>query len=72
VPLTAALLLLVALRAWRPLGYFLALAGVEQVFDTAVFAGQHRVARTIGPACFAVALFGCAVWLLRGTRNGTL
>jgi hypothetical protein len=72
VPLTGALLLLVALRAWRPLGCFLALAGVEQVFDSAVFASQHKVAETVGPACFAVALFGCAAWLLRRTRNGTL
>lgn len=72
VPLTAALVLLVALRAWRPLGYFLALAGVEQVFDAVVFAGQHKVVETVGPACFAVALFGCAVWLLGRTRNGTL
>jgi hypothetical protein len=71
VPLTAALLL-VALRAWRPLGYFLALAGVEQVFDTVVFANQHKVVETVGPACFAVALFGCAAWLLSRTRKGTL
>jgi hypothetical protein len=72
VPLTAALLLLVALRAWRPLGYFLALAGVEQVFDTVVFANQHKVVETVGPACFAVALFGCAAWLLSRRRKGTL
>ena len=69
VPLTAALLLLLALRAWRPLGYFLALAGVEQVFDTVVFANQHKIAQTIGPACFAIALFASAVWLLRRTRD---
>ena len=72
VPLTAALVLLVALRAWRPLGYFLALAGVEQVFDTVVFANQHKVVETVGPACFAIALFASATWLLRGTRKGTL
>jgi hypothetical protein len=72
VPLTGALVLLVALWAWRPLGYFLALAGVEQAFDTVVFASQHKVTQTVGPACFAGPLFGCAAWLLRGTRNGTL
>lgn len=72
VPLTGALVLLVALRAWRPLGYFLALAGAEQVFDSVVFANQHKVAETVGPACFAVALFGCAAWLLRRTRKPTL
>jgi hypothetical protein len=72
VPLTLALLLLVGLRAWRPLGYFLALAGVEQVFDSVVFASQDKVAQTIGPACFAAALFASACWLLRGTRNRAL
>jgi hypothetical protein len=73
IPLTAALLLLVALRAWRPLGYFLALAGAEQVFDTVIFASQHKVVQTVGPACFAVAPFASAVWLLRRTAHkGTL
>lgn len=72
VPLTAALLLLVGLRAWRPLGYFLALAGAEQVFDTAIFASQHKVVETVGPACFAVALFASSAWLLRRTHKPTL
>lgn len=72
VPLTAALLLLLALRAWRPLGYFLALAGVEQVFDSVIFAGQHKVVQSAGPACFAVALFASAAWLLIRTRKPTL
>lgn len=58
----AAVLLLV-LRAWRPLGLLLVLNGVVQALDAVLGLARGDVAQTVGPAVIAVALFAAAAGL---------
>lgn len=50
-------------RAWLPVSVLLGLNGLVQVLDTAIGAAQHDVAKTAGPACFAVLLLASSWWL---------
>ncbi len=63
IVLLGGMVLLLAMRAWRPLGLLLALNGAVQIVDTVIGAAHHQVPQTIGPLVFAAALLSAA-WLL--------
>ncbi|WP_123809695.1 hypothetical protein [Micromonospora globispora] len=57
IVLLGALMWLLVVRAWRALGLLLGLNGAVQLIDAAIGAAHHQIAQTVGPICFAVALF---------------
>jgi hypothetical protein len=67
--LSGALAWFAAVRDWRSLGVVLALNGLVQAGDVVLGVLQRDVARTVGPACFAVALLVAAGWLR--SRSGS-
>ena len=69
--LLGAMVWLLAIRAWRPLGLLFALNGVVQLIDAAIGVAHHQVAQTAGPIFFAVALLIAAGQLtrFRGSRT---
>jgi hypothetical protein len=67
IVLLGAVIWLLAVRAWRPLGLLLALNGAVQLIDASIGAVHHQVAQTVGPVCFAVALL-VAAFLLGGRK----
>lgn len=69
IVMLGALLGCAAVRAWRLLALVLALNGAVQVGDTVLGLVQRQVAESIGPACFAVALFAAGWWLTRRPRG---
>jgi hypothetical protein len=60
VVLLGAMLWLLAIRAWRPLGLLLALNGAVQCIDAIIGVAHHQLAQTVGPICFAIALLVAA------------
>jgi hypothetical protein len=60
IVLLGAVIWLLVVRAWRPLGLLFALNGAVQLIDAAIGAAHHQVAQTVGPICFAVALLVAA------------
>ena len=70
IVMLGALLGCAAVGAWRPLALVLALNGGVQVGDTVLGLVQRQVAESIGPACFAVALFAAGWWLTRRPQGG--
>lgn len=58
--LLGAMLWLLVIRAWRPLGLVLALNGVVQIIDAVIGVAHHQVAQTVGPLCFAIVLLVAA------------
>jgi hypothetical protein len=64
-----ALLACAAVRAWRALALVLALNGVVQVGDAVLGVVQRQIAQSVGPACFAAALFAAGWWLTRRSRR---
>jgi len=67
VVLLGAMLWLLAIRAWRPLGLLFALNGAVQCIDAIIGVAHHQLAQTVGPVCFAIALL-VAARLLVGRR----
>jgi hypothetical protein len=65
IVLLGALLAGAAARAWRALALVLVLNGTVQVGDTVLGLVQRQVAQSVGPACFAAALFAAGWWLTR-------
>ncbi|MEV1172889.1 hypothetical protein [Nonomuraea sp. NPDC049784] len=65
VVLLGSALWLTVTRSWGPLRLVLGLNGVVQVLDSALGAAEHDMAKTVGPALFAVALFAAAALLNR-------
>lgn len=65
IVLIAALVGLLAMRAWRPLAWFLAFDAAVQFGDTVLGIENGKVAETIGPAVFTVLLAVAAIWLWR-------
>lgn len=68
VVLLGALLAGLAARAWRALALLFVLNGAVQVGDTVLGLVQRQVAQSIGPACFAMALFAAGWCLTRRPR----
>jgi hypothetical protein len=64
VVLLGAMLLLLAIRAWRPLGLLFALNGAVQCVDAIIGVAHQQLAQTVGPVCFAIALLAAARLLL--------
>jgi len=64
-----ALLSCSAARAWRALALVLALNGAVQVGDAILGVAQRQIAQSVGPACFAAALFAAGWWLTRRPRR---
>jgi hypothetical protein len=60
VVLLGAMLWLLAIRAWRPLGLLFALNGVVQCIDAFIGATHHQIPETVGPLCFAIVLLVAA------------
>ena len=60
VVLLGAMLWLLVIRAWRPLGLLLALNGAVQFLDAIIGVAHHQLAQTVGPLCFAIALLVAA------------
>ncbi|WP_163569756.1 hypothetical protein [Fodinicola feengrottensis] len=58
-------------RAWYPLSLVLWIGFAIQLGDTVVGALHHEVPETVGPLCFAVALFLAAYGLSRSTADGS-
>ncbi len=60
IVLGAAMIWLLAVRSWRPLGLVLALNGAVQLVDAVIGAAHHEVPNTVGPLVFAIALLAAA------------
>jgi hypothetical protein len=58
--LLGALIWLLAVRAWRPLGLVFTLNAAVQVGDAAIGVAHHQLAQTAGPVVFAVLLLAAA------------
>ena len=68
VVLAGAALVLLAIRAWRPLSLVLALSALVQLLDAVLGATRQELLETVSPAIIAVALLA-AVAVIR--RSGT-
>jgi hypothetical protein len=68
IVLIGALLAGLAARAWRALALLFVLNAAVQVGDTVLGLVQRQVAQSIGPACFAIALFAASWCLTRRPR----
>lgn len=58
--LLGALIWLLAVRAWRPLGLVFTLNAAVQLGDAAIGVAHHQLAQTLGPVAFAVLLLAAA------------
>lgn len=65
VVLGGAALVLLALRAWRPLSLVLVLNGLVQVLDMVLGAFRGELLETVSPAIIAVALFAAVAAIRR-------
>jgi hypothetical protein len=58
--LLGALIWLMAVRAWRPLGLMFVINAAVQLGDAAIGVAHHQVAQTVGPLVFAALLLTAA------------
>jgi hypothetical protein len=58
--LLSALIWLMAVRAWRPLGLVFTLNAAVQIGDFAIGVAHHQLAQTVGPLVFAALLLAAA------------
>jgi hypothetical protein len=58
--LLGALIWLLAVQAWRPLGLVFTLNAAVQIGDAAIGVAHHQLAQTVGPITFAVLLLAAA------------
>ncbi|MEV0400758.1 hypothetical protein [Actinoallomurus sp. NPDC050550] len=58
--LLGALIWLLTVRAWRPLGLAFTLNAAVQIGDAAIGVAHHQLAQTVGPITFAALLLAAA------------
>ncbi|MEU5539242.1 hypothetical protein [Streptomyces sp. NPDC020362] len=76
--LLGALIWLMAVRAWQPLGLVFTLNAAVQIGDVAIGVAHHQLAQTIGPLVFAALLLAAArplgglTWSPEGPSDGDM
>lgn len=69
VVLAGAALVLLAIRAWRPLSLVLALNALIQVLDAVLGAARQELLETVSPAIIAVALLAAVAAIRRSQTS---